>query len=118
MRVDITGKNIEITASIRDRITSRFEKLEKWQLTLINPHATVSEEPNKKFKVEMTVSIPGSTLVASAEHDDMHAAANEAGQKLEKQINKHAHKSEARRADASQQVDYVDSDTDEEVPQA
>lgn len=99
MRVEITGKNLEITNAIRDRIASRFEKLEKWQLNMVNPHAVISEEPNKKFKVEASVSIPGNTLVASAEHDDLYAAINEVGQKLEKQINKHAHKAESRRAE-------------------
>ncbi|MBV7300791.1 ribosome hibernation-promoting factor, HPF/YfiA family [Enterovibrio paralichthyis] len=98
MRVEITGKNIDITAAIRDRITSRFEKLEKWQVALINPHAVISEEPGNKFKIEAGVMIPGAKLIASAEHDDMYAAINEVGQKLEKQLNKQAHKGEARRA--------------------
>ncbi|CZF78544.1 cold-shock protein [Grimontia sp. AD028] len=98
MRVEITGKNIDITPAIRDRITSRFEKLEKWQVALINPHAVISEEPGNKFKVEAGVSMPGAKLIASAEHEDMYAAINEVGQKLEKQLNKQAHKGEARRA--------------------
>ncbi len=108
MRVEITGKNIDITDAIRERVTSRFEKLEKWQLALINPHAVVSEEPNKKFKIEAGVSIPGAALVASAEHEDMYAAINEVGQKLEKQLNKQAHKSEARRAS------HIDTPTEEQ----
>lgn len=98
MRVEITGKNIDITNSIRERITSRFEKLEKWQLDLLNPHAVISEEPNKHFKIEAGVSVPGGKLIASAEHEDMYTAINEVGHKLEKQINKIAHKGEARRA--------------------
>lgn len=98
MRVEITGKNIEITPAIRERITSRFEKLEKWQVALLNPRAVISEEPNHKFKIEADVSVPGSILVASAEHEDMYAAINEVGQKLEKQLNKQSHKGESRRA--------------------
>ncbi|MDD1783003.1 ribosome-associated translation inhibitor RaiA [Enterovibrio sp. ZSDZ35] len=98
MRVEITGKNIDVTAAIHERITSRFEKLEKWQVALINPHAVISEEPGSKFKVEAGVSVPGAKLIASAEHEDMYAAINEVGQKLEKQLNKQAHKGEARRA--------------------
>ncbi|PCS23709.1 ribosome hibernation-promoting factor, HPF/YfiA family [Candidatus Enterovibrio escicola] len=98
MIVDITGKNVVITAAIRDRITSRFEKLEKWQIMLINPHAVINEEPSHKFRIEVSVSVPGVKLIASAEHEDMYAAINEAGQKLEKQINKQAHRGEARRA--------------------
>lgn len=98
MRVEITGKNIEITDAIRERISSRFKKLQKWQLDLINPHAVISEGPGHKFKIEAGVSIPNAKLVASAEHTDMYAAINEVGQKMEKQINKVAHKNESRRA--------------------
>lgn len=98
MRFEITGKNIDITPAIRERIESRFEKLEKWQVALINPHAAISKEPNNHFKVEASASIPGAKLVASAEHEDMYAAINEMGQKLEKQLNKQQHKGEARRA--------------------
>ncbi|WP_028024632.1 ribosome hibernation-promoting factor, HPF/YfiA family [Enterovibrio calviensis] len=108
MRVEVTGKNIDVTAAIRERITARFEKLEKWQVSLINPHAVISEEPGNKFKVEAGVSVPGTKLVASAEHDDMYAAINEVGQKLEKQLNKQAHKGEARRAS------HIDVPEDEE----
>lgn len=98
MRVDITGKNLEITNAIREHIETRFDKLEKWQVSLINPHAVLSEEPNKQFKVEASVGVPGGDLVASASHEDMYAAINEMMHKLERQINKNQHKSEARRA--------------------
>ncbi len=101
MRVEIIGKNLEVTEAIRSRIIARFEKLQKWQITLINPHVTISEEPNRQYKVEACVGIPGADLVASSEQEDMYAAINEAGQKLEKQINKKAHKPAARRASHS-----------------
>ncbi|WP_434358848.1 ribosome-associated translation inhibitor RaiA [Parasalinivibrio latis] len=104
MRVEITGKNIDVTPAIRDRIVSRFEKLEKWQTALINPHAVISEQPGKMFKIETSVGVPGGTLVASAEHEDMYAAINEAGQKLERQLNKQQHKSEARRASHHEKI--------------
>ena len=99
MRVEITGKNIEVTKPMRNRIIARFKKLEKWQMTLMNPHVVVAELTNKRFSVEASVAVAGAMLVASAEHEDMFAAINEAGQKLEKQINKHAHKGDSRRSE-------------------
>lgn len=98
MRVEITGKNIDVTDAIREYITSRFKKLEKWQVTLIHPRAVISQVPGNKFKIEADIGVPGSKLVASAEHEDMYAAINEVEQKLEKQLNKQSHKNEARRA--------------------
>ncbi|MGL5290337.1 MAG: ribosome hibernation-promoting factor, HPF/YfiA family [Vibrionaceae bacterium] len=99
MKVEITGKNIEVTAAMRARVMARLSKLEKWQLTLLNSHAVITEEPNQKFKIEISVAVPGEVLLASAEESDMYAAINEAGQKLERQINKYAHRGEARRAE-------------------
>lgn len=101
MRVEITGKNIEITSGISEHLTSRFQRLEKWQINLINPHAVISLEPDHKFKVEADISIPGSKLVATSQHEDMFAAINDVSQKLEKQLNKQAHKSQSRRASHS-----------------
>ncbi|UJF18938.1 ribosome-associated translation inhibitor RaiA [Vibrio sp. SS-MA-C1-2] len=98
MKVDITGKNIEITAAIRDRIDARFEKLAKWQVPFINSLAVLSIAPSNCFKIEASVSTPNGKLFASTTDTDMYAAINETYHKLERQLNKSQHKSEARRA--------------------
>ncbi|MGD8112004.1 ribosome hibernation-promoting factor, HPF/YfiA family [Vibrio sp. TRT 21S02] len=99
MKVNITGKKIEITSAIRTHIESKFKKLEKWQIDIISCQATFSEEPNKQKKIEAVITVPKGQLVASAVHEDLYAAVNEVEQKLERQLNKLSHKSEARRAD-------------------
>jgi len=98
MTMNITGKNIEITSAIRAYIESKFKKLEKWQVDLIGCQATFSEEPNKQKKFEAVIKVPKGQLIASATHEDLYAAINEVEQKLERQLNKLTHKSEARRA--------------------
>ncbi len=101
MTVNITGKNLDITPAIRERIEFKFNKLEKYQVPLISKNAVISTEPSKQFKVEASAAIPGGQLVASAEHDDMYGAITEVYQKLERQLNKQAHKPTARRASHS-----------------
>ncbi|MCG7499855.1 ribosome-associated translation inhibitor RaiA [Vibrio sp. Of7-15] len=98
MKVEITGKNIDITPAIRERIEAKFNKLKKWQVDVIGGHATVTKGPGKKHKVEANASIPGTQLVASAEHEDLFGAITEVSQKLERQLNKQQHKPESRRA--------------------
>lgn len=98
--INITSKQMEITAAIRSHIEERFTKLEKWQTPLINPHVILSKEP-KEFVADATLSTPNGQLVASAKSDDMYAAINELIAKLERQLNKVQHKAEARRATAS-----------------
>ena len=102
MKMNITGKNIDITSAIREHIESKFSKLEKWQVDIIGCQASFSEEPNKKKKFEAVITVPKGKLVASSIHDDLYVAINEVEQKLERQLNKLRHKPEARRAEKPQ----------------
>ncbi|CDG90489.1 MULTISPECIES: ribosome-associated translation inhibitor RaiA [Xenorhabdus] len=110
MLVNITSKQMEITPAIRSHVEDRLNKLNKWQVNLINPHIVLTKEP-QGFLVDATIGIPNNTLVASAKHEDMYAAINELLTKLERQLNKVQHKGEARRADHS----VKDSNFDVEV---
>ncbi|MGF1693803.1 ribosome hibernation-promoting factor, HPF/YfiA family [Photobacterium kagoshimensis] len=114
MTVEITGKNLDITPAIRERIELKFSKLEKYQVPLINKHAVISTEPNRQFKVEASAAIPGGNIVASAEHDDMYGAITEVYQKLERQLNKQAHKPSARRASHSNKPEVAEVEVEEE----
>lgn len=100
MSLSITSKQMDITPAIRSYIEEKFAKLDKWRAQLINPHFILSKEPDG-FIVDATIATKGTPLVASAKHDDMYAAINELINKLEKQLNKLQHKSEARRASES-----------------
>lgn len=100
MSLSITSKQMDITPAIRSYIEDKLTKLDKWHAQLINPHFILSKEPDG-FIVDATIATKGSPLVASAKHDDMYAAVNELISKLEKQLNKVQHKSEARRANES-----------------
>lgn len=100
MKIEITSKIIDITPSIRERIESRFEKLERLQVPLITPRVIVSKE-RLMFNVEASAGIPNGKLFAQAEHEDLYAAINELGQKLERQLNRHTEKPIARRTNAA-----------------
>ncbi|EPP5842485.1 ribosome hibernation-promoting factor, HPF/YfiA family [Vibrio cholerae] len=108
MKINITGKNIEVTSAIRNHIEGKLKKLEKWQVDIIGCQASFSEEPNKQKKFEAVVSIPRGQLVASAIHEDLYAAINEVEQKLERQLNKLRHKPEVRRADKTELSEEVE----------
>lgn len=96
MKVEIISKVMDITPAIRERIESRFDKLERLQVPLIKPHVVVGKE-GQTFIIEATASIPSGTLFAQAEHLDLYAAITDLGQKLERQINRHTEKPHAHR---------------------
>lgn len=97
MRIEITSKQITITDTMRTKVEERFQKLEKLQIPLINPHCIITKEP-KGIKIEATIGVPNGKVFAHAEHDDLYVAIGQLFQKIERQLNKHLHKSEASRA--------------------
>lgn len=97
MKVEIVSKIMDITPAIRERVESRFDKLERLQVPLIKPHVVLGKE-GQSFVIEATVSIPSGTLFAQAEHEDVYAAITDVGQKLERQINRYTEKPNAHRA--------------------
>ena len=98
MTVNITSKQMDITPAIRAHVEERLAKLDKWQTQLINPHFILNKTP-KGFSVEASIGTPNGNLLAAAEAEDMYKAINDVEEKLERQLNKLQHKSEARRAD-------------------
>jgi len=97
MRIEITSKQITITDTMRSKVEERFQKLEKLQIPLIKPHCIITKEP-KGIKIEATIGVPNGKVFAHAEHDDLYIAIGQLFQKIERQLNKHLHKSEASRA--------------------
>ena len=98
MTVNITSKQMDITPAIRAHVEERLAKLDKWQTQLINPHFILNKTP-KGFSVEASIDTSNGNLLATAEAEDMYKAINDVEEKLERQLNKLQHKSEARRAD-------------------
>ncbi|MCE0555985.1 MULTISPECIES: ribosome-associated translation inhibitor RaiA [unclassified Motilimonas] len=96
MTIEITSKHMAITTPMREKISARYDRLEKMQLPLIKPHFIITQEP-KGFKIEASIGIPNGDLFATATHDDLYCAINKLGQKLEKQLHKHVDKPNAQR---------------------
>ena len=88
MKIEITSKIIDITPAIRERIESRFDKLERLQVPLITPHVIISKE-RLMYIVEATIGIPNGKLFAQAEHEDLYAAIDQLMDKLDRQVVRH-----------------------------
>ncbi|MCG9695964.1 ribosome-associated translation inhibitor RaiA [Shewanella sp. Isolate11] len=110
----ITSKDFDVTAPIRERIESRLEKLSRHDIQLINPHVIITQE-KQGFKIEASVGIPSNTLFAQATDNDLYAAINALGQKLEKQLNRLNNKAEgSRRTAPAYQEQAINDDIDDD----
>ncbi len=91
MQIDITGHQLEVTKSMRDYFTSKFERIKRHFDQVINVHAILSVE-KINHKAEATIHINGKTLFADSTEEDLYAAIDLLIDKLDKQIRRHKDK--------------------------
>lgn len=88
LQIQMTGKNIELTDTLRDYTKSKFEKLQRHADNILSIQVTFGVEKLRQI-VEANIHIPGSDIHASAESEDMYNSITDLVDKLDRQINKH-----------------------------
>ena len=102
MQVNVSGHHIEVTDSLRNYVSSKFEKLERHFDRITNTSVILSVEKQRQ-KAESTIHVSGGEIYADAEHDDLYAAIDMLTDKLDRQLIKkkektkdHKHRANAR----------------------
>ncbi len=107
MRYTITGKNIEVTKALQDKVIAKLNKLEKFFSPDAEARVTLSVEKLSQV-VEVTIPTRGRLLRAEAEASDMYAAIDEIVDVLERQLHKYKNKLKAKiRRDINSKDDYT-----------
>lgn len=88
MKLNYTGKNMEITDALRDVTQKKIGKLDKYFQKDIEGNVTFSSEKNRKI-IEVTINLPGTIIRAEESTDDMYASIDRAVDVLERQIRKY-----------------------------
>ena len=92
MRLEIRGRNIEITDALRDYTTKRLSKLDRYLDDTRIAQVALSLEGEKhkeQHKVEVTIPLNSLLLRGEVSADDMYSAIDMVVEKLDKQIDKH-----------------------------
>lgn len=88
MKFQIRGKNIPVTASLKEYVEKRLKKLDKYFDT--NPEAIVTLVVERnRHRVEVTMPLNGYILRGEEESADMYSSVDLVVDKLEKQLNKY-----------------------------
>ena len=87
MKMEIRGKNVEVTEALRDYTQKRISKLEKYFEEIRTAHVTMSLEGEGQ-KVEVTIPLNGVILRGEETTEDMYMSVDMVLDKLEKQIEK------------------------------
>lgn len=88
MRLDIRGKNLELTDALKDYTTKRLSKLEKYIDDLKEAQVALSVG-SEGHKVEVTIPLNGVILRGEETSEDMYSSIDLVVEKLEKQIEKY-----------------------------
>jgi len=99
MKLDITGRNIEITPAIRDFTTDKLAKLDRWIDEVIETHVILLVEKHRHV-AEMVVKARHHTFTGLDETGDMYASIANAVDKIEKQARRLKDKVTGRRKHA------------------
>lgn len=107
MRYIITGKNIEVTKALQDKVIAKLSKLEKFFSPESEARVTLSVEKLSQI-VEVTIPTRGRLLRAEVESLDMYSAIDEIVDVLERQLHKYKNKlKDKARRDIASKEDFI-----------
>lgn len=104
MKTIISGKNIEITEGLRERVTKKIGKLDKFFDNETEAHVTLSVQRARQI-VEVTISFNGIVLRAEEANEDMYISIDKAIDLIERQIRKNRTRLERRLHDNDFRID-------------
>lgn len=95
MKTIITGKNIEVTNGLRERVTKKISKLDKFFTSETEAHVTLSVQRARQI-AEVTITFNGIVLRAEEANEDMYSSIDKTVDLLERQIRKNRTRLERR----------------------
>lgn len=88
MKVQVRGRNMEVTGALKDYVEKRLGKLDRYIDNLGDAQVTLTVEKDS-HRIEVTIPINGMILRGEEATADMYASTDMVVEKLEKQIEKH-----------------------------
>ena len=99
MRIEITGRHIDITPAIRDFTEDKLKKLERWIDEILETHVVLSVEKHRHI-AEIVLRARTRTFTGTDATGDMYASIGNAADKIEKQARRVKDKVAGRRKHA------------------
>lgn len=113
MRFTISGRNFEVTESLKNQIYSKLGKLERFFSKDVEAQVTLSVERGRQ-KIEVTIPVKGGMIRAEKESTDMYVAIDLVEEAIESQLKKYRKKIVDRyQSGVNFAKEYVEHDEDE-----
>jgi putative sigma-54 modulation protein len=90
MDVQIEGRHVEVTSSIREHVESKVQKIRRYFDGIINLHVVLTMEKSKRFCAEWVCQVArGGSVVGKSESGDLYAACDAAFEKVKEGLKKY-----------------------------
>jgi putative sigma-54 modulation protein len=96
VRIEVRGRNVEVTPELRDAVASRFRRVGKQVADVATLDVELREERNPRISdrmiAEATLRLKGVTLRAEEASPDMLHSIHELAEDIRRQVKKHREK--------------------------
>ena len=114
MRYIISGKNIDVTDSLKTAVYEKIGKLERYFTPDTEVHVTFSVEKERQ-KIEVTIPVKGNIIRSEQVSNDMYVSIDLVEEVIERQLRKYKNKIvDKQQAAASFQKAYLDQEYEED----
>ena len=100
MRINITGRNIDLTDGLKNAVESKMSKLEKYFTPDTDVYVTLSVEKERQ-KVEVTIPTKGNIIRSEQVSNDMYVSIDLVEEVIERQLKKYRTKLIAKHQNAA-----------------
>ncbi|NLY48484.1 MAG: ribosome-associated translation inhibitor RaiA [Clostridiales bacterium] len=110
MRYIISGKNIDVTDSLKTAVYEKIGKLERYFTPDTEVHVTFSVEKERQ-KIEVTIPVKGSIIRAEETSNDMYVSIDLVEEIIERQLRKYKNKlTNHKQASANFNKSFIEDD--------
>ena len=114
MKFNVSGKNVEVTESLRTAVEDKLSKLNRFFSKDVEANVTLSVEKNRQ-KVEVTIPVKGGVIRGEQESSDMYVSIDLVEEVIESQLKKYRQKIIDRYQNRVHFADsYIEAEPDEE----
>lgn len=116
MKLNLVGKNVELTDGIKEQANIKFAKLDKYFDEEVEARVVFSTQKINQT-VEVTIRIPGTILRAEESTTDLYASMDKAVDSLARQIRKYKTRLKNRYQNAAQTIRFenIEEEKEDEV---
>ena len=91
MNITISGKNMDITSSLREAVEDKLGKLDRYFTPDTDVHVTLSVEKERQ-KIEVTIPVKGRIIRSEQVSNDMYVSIDLVEEVIERQLRKYKNK--------------------------